>query len=100
MVADLLLLGEGVAFALSSRDMHQNGPFDIAHQLKDIAQFAHVVAIDGAHIGKAQLLEDDANFVVSHRRQELDAVFHALKFGWEGWADEGKIANLLGQGLV
>ena len=60
VIADGVFLGRLVALALLGLDVQQLGAFEVAHVAQGLDQSVDVVAVDGAYVVEAELLEQGA----------------------------------------
>ena len=72
--------------------MHQHRPFGAVGRLEGAHHRRDVVAVDRAHVGETQLLEDGPQL---GNRQPLHALLERLELGGQFAVQEGKVANRL-----
>jgi hypothetical protein len=73
MEADRIRLGRRVALALHGQDVQELRALEVAHVLQGLHQLWQVVAVDGADVVPAQLLEEGAR-----GHHALHVLFRAL----------------------
>ena len=88
VVAHLVGLGIGVALALGGSHMDQDRTFGPVGLLEGAHHLGDVVAIDGADVGEAQLLEHGAHL---GNAQALHAFFEVFELGRQLAMQEGQM---------